>query len=186
MPSCINHIIGNWCEHREPLFGQPCMGVPTHLVQAMTNRSIMQQKPWCRWAGLLQLLAAKCSGACMVNFPPSWAVLWRLLRYLRDPFAFGFLFARQWKGSSVKFSSRTSPFTSFCPNCFWYFWKSLYRHFLSVHRNSHWRTAWFRTSLKWCFCCWAGRKRHFRYRSLGARTCVLLDHGFWVHGLFPY
>ena len=24
--------------HREPLFGQPCMGDPTHLVQAVTNR----------------------------------------------------------------------------------------------------------------------------------------------------
>ena len=37
--------------NREPLLAQPCMGVPTHLVQAMTDRSTPQQKPWCQAQG---------------------------------------------------------------------------------------------------------------------------------------
>ena len=76
--------------NREPLFGQPCMGVPTHLVQALTNASILQQKAMMSsgalatgWAynnfglqvlwGLHGELPAKlsCSGA-------------HLLRYLRE------------------------------------------------------------------------------------------------------
>ena len=46
------------------------------------------------------------------------------------------------------------------------------------------KTVWFWSFRKWRVYFWSGCKCHIRCRPYGARTCVLLGNGFWVHWLF--
>ena len=69
MPSCTNTIIGNWCNKRATLW------------------ATMRGRPYTPGTGHDESLD---------SVPPRWAVLGRLLRYLCDPFASGFLLARHY------------------------------------------------------------------------------------------
>ena len=103
MPSCITSLATG--VNREPLcatmHGRPYAPGTGHdgsldsAPKAMMSSGSGQER--LRRSGPFTTSGCKCAGACMVNFPPSSAVLERLLRYLRNPFASGFLLARQRK-----------------------------------------------------------------------------------------
>ena len=90
MPSCINYIIGNWCKQRATLWatmhGRPCTPGTSYdesldsAAKAMMSSGSGQER--LRLGGSITTLGCKCAGACMVHFPPSWAVLERPSRYV--------------------------------------------------------------------------------------------------------